>query len=171
MARRAKIGRMGLCTALLGLAATGGAQTTPWKMYSYAADGFSASFENLSDIQKKTVPTDTGPIELRTYSEQIGSVELMVTVSDYGAALKGKDADAELEGAKNAAVKNAERGSRARSSLCSTCIPCWSTKPRTAQPTLRFAFTWWAPRCIKRWWQHPLENRLQGRRSFWIRSS
>ncbi len=107
MAGRAKIGRMSLCAALLGLAATGGAQTLQWKEYSYAADGFAVSFENVPDIQKKTVPTDAGPIELRTYSEQIGSVQLMVTVSDYGSALKVKDADAELEGAKNAAVKNA----------------------------------------------------------------
>ncbi len=95
------------CSALLVLATAAAGQTTPWKQYTYAPDGFAVSFPTLPLVQKKTVPTDAGPIELREYAEQVNGVSLMVTVSDYGAAMTGKDAGAHLEGAKNASLKNA----------------------------------------------------------------
>ncbi len=96
-----------VCSTLLLLAATAAAQPTPWKEYTYAPDGFTVSFPTSPIVQKKNVPTDAGPIELHEYSEQINGVSLIVTVNDYGASMSGKDADAQLEGAKNAALKNA----------------------------------------------------------------
>lgn len=107
MTRPKRNASIGVCAALLALAAATGAQAPPWKHYNYPADGFAVSFTTLPLVQKKMVPTDAGPIELKTYAEQLGAVQLMVTVSNYGSALAGKDTDAQLQGAKNAAVKNA----------------------------------------------------------------
>jgi hypothetical protein len=102
------IGCAGICVALLWLAAAAAAQTPMWKEYSYPADGFAVSFPTLPLVQTKNVPTDAGSIELREYSEQLDAVSLIVTVCDYGAAMTGKDRDAQLQGAKNGALKNAE---------------------------------------------------------------
>jgi hypothetical protein len=96
-----------VCATLLCVAAAATAQTPMWKEYSYASDGFAVSFPTLPLVQKKNVPTDAGSIELHEYAEQINGVSLIVTVSDYGASMTGKDADAQLEGAKNGSLKNA----------------------------------------------------------------
>jgi hypothetical protein len=102
-------GCAGAWVALLCLAAAAAAQTpSSWKEYSYPPDGFAVSFPTLPLVQTKNVPTDAGSIELHEYSEQVNGVSMVVTVSNYGAAMTGKDADAQLEGAKNGALKNAE---------------------------------------------------------------
>jgi len=95
-----------ICAALLCLSAA--AQTPQLKEYSNAADGFAVSFPNMPLVQTKTVPTDAGSVELHDYSVQIDGASLIVTVSNYGAQITGKDGNAELQGAKNGALKNAD---------------------------------------------------------------
>jgi hypothetical protein len=82
------------------------AQPPDWKTYSFAADGFSASFPTDPVKQKRTVATDAGAVELRTYLAASDTVALYVGVCDYGEAASGGDPDAILEGAKNGAVAN-----------------------------------------------------------------
>jgi hypothetical protein len=102
-----RVGCIAMCAALLCLPVAAAAQTAMWKEYTYASDGFAVSFPTLPLVQKKNIPTDASSIELHEYVEQINGVSLIVTVSDYGTALAGKDADTQLQGAKNAALKNA----------------------------------------------------------------
>ena len=103
-------GRLTLTVALLalGLALTLSAQTPEWKSYSYAADGFSATFPSQPDVQKRDVPTEAGSFQLRSYIGQDGAVALFVGVCDYGAAAAGKDPDTLLQGAKNGALQNSK---------------------------------------------------------------
>ncbi len=115
--------RAAVCAALLCLAAAAAAQTLPWKEYPYASDGFAVSFPTMPLVQKKNVPTDAGSIELREYAEQINGVSLIVTVSDYGASMTGKDADAQLQGAKNAALKNAGAQLKSEKKISSDANP------------------------------------------------
>ena len=111
--------RMAVCLVMLSFAATFSAQTTPqaaaqtpaapapdWKAYSYAADGFSASFPFEPVQQKKNVPSDGGIFELRTYPAQDGEAAMFVGVCDFGAAITGKDPATVLQGAKNGALTN-----------------------------------------------------------------
>lgn len=95
-----------VCAALLTLAAALSAQTADWKLYPYAADGFQAAFPGLPEIQKKDVPTEAGPLELRSYTVQLGSTILYIGVCDYGAAAAGRTTEQMLEGAKNGALIN-----------------------------------------------------------------
>lgn len=94
----------------LGLAASAVAQTTAqtavWKPYSYPADGFQASYPSAPQIEKKSIPTDAGSFELRSYIVQDGDVALFIGVCDYGAQAAGKDPDTMLQGAKNGALQN-----------------------------------------------------------------
>ena len=99
-----------VCAAMLAFAANICAQTGDWKLYPYNADGFQAAFPALPEIQKKDVPTDAGPLELRSYTVQFGSTILYIGVCDYGAAAAGKSTEQMLEGAKNGALINS--GSR-----------------------------------------------------------
>ena len=96
--------RTTVCAALLCFAALAGAQTAEWKSYSYAADGFQASFPSSPAQQKKDVPTNAGSFELHSYAVQDSDAALFVGVCDYGSATKGKDPEALLQGAKNAAL-------------------------------------------------------------------
>lgn len=106
--------------ALLGLPAMLPAQTvapgaapkfaplSQWKPYRYPADGFKAEFPVEPGMRKKNIPTDAGPIELRTYTALDGEVALQVSVCDYGSHLPPKDPATLLEGAKNGALHNSE---------------------------------------------------------------
>jgi hypothetical protein len=111
--------RMAACLVALSFAATLSAQTAPaaaaqtpaapapdWKTYSYAADGFSASFPFEPVQQKKNVPSDGGIFELRTYPAQDGEAAMFVGVCDFGAAVAGKGPSAVLQGAKFGALTN-----------------------------------------------------------------
>lgn len=97
-----------VCLALLSLAAALSAQTTAWKTYSYPADGFSASYPSVPDVQKKDVPTDAGSFELRSYIGTDGDVAMFVGICDYGSKTAGKDPDELLQGAKNGALENSK---------------------------------------------------------------
>jgi hypothetical protein len=98
--------RLAVCVALMSFAAALGAQTTAWKTYSYPADGFSASYPSVPDLQKKDVPTDAGSFELRSYIGTDGDVAMFVGICDYGSKTAGKDPDELLQGAKNGALQN-----------------------------------------------------------------
>jgi hypothetical protein len=82
-------------------------QGPQWKSYSYAVDGFSASFPSEPTMQKQSVPTGAGTFELHAYMAQDGQVALYVGVCDYGSAAAGQDPQPILDGAKNGAVSNA----------------------------------------------------------------
>ncbi len=125
-ARNTLLRRATPCLALLFLAATLGAQTqsapaqsapaqpqqpqaapTPnWKTYSYPADGFTVSFPVPPALAARSVPTDAGTFELRTYLGEIASSALYVGVCDYGSAVSGRDPQSVLDGAQNGAITN-----------------------------------------------------------------
>ncbi len=92
--------------ALLSFAAALGAQAPAWQSYSYPADGFSASYPSVPDLQKRDVPTDAGTFELRSYIGTDGEVAMFVGICDYGSKTAGKDPDDLLQGAKNGALQN-----------------------------------------------------------------
>lgn len=92
--------------ALLSLAAISGAQKSDWKLYSYPADGFQASYPSIPEITKKEVPTEAGSFDLHTYIVEADSAALFVGVCDYGAKIEGKYPDVLLQGAKNGALQN-----------------------------------------------------------------
>ncbi len=99
-------GRLTVSVALLSFAAVLGAQAPVWKSYSYPADGFTASYPSVPDLQKKDVPTAAGTFELRAYIGTDGEVAMFVGICDYGAKTAGKDPDDLLQGAKNGALQN-----------------------------------------------------------------
>ena len=105
---------MTITVAALIFAAVLGAQTKTapsapapeWKTASYAADGFSASFPSVPDMQKKMVPTDAGSFELRAYIAQDGLAAVFVGVCDYGSAVANRSSDLVLDGAQEGAISN-----------------------------------------------------------------
>ena len=92
--------------AVLCFAALAGAQTTPWKSYSYPADGFQASYPSAPEVSKKDIPTEAGSFELHTYIAEVGSAALYIGVCDYGSKTEGKDPQELLQGAKNGALQS-----------------------------------------------------------------
>jgi hypothetical protein len=114
--------RLTVCVALLSFAAALNAQApaasgtqvatapTPqppiWKSYSYPVDGFTASYPAAPDLQKKSVPTEAGTFELRSYIGTDGDVAMFVGICDYGSKTNGQDPDVLLQGAKNGALQN-----------------------------------------------------------------
>jgi len=79
-----------------------------WKTYSYAPDGFSASFPFAPEVQKRNIPTDAGSFELRSYIGTDGDVAMFVGVCDYGSQTAGKDPNLLLQGAKDGALENSK---------------------------------------------------------------
>jgi hypothetical protein len=75
-----------------------------WKPYPYPADGFSASFPSAPVAGKQSISTGAGTFELRTYTAEDSSTELIAAVCDYGAVAQGKDPNTILEGAEKGAV-------------------------------------------------------------------
>jgi hypothetical protein len=98
--------RFALGLALLSLPATLAAQAPQWKPYPFLADGFTASFPSKPEVEKQTVNSDAGPLEIRTYTAEDSGVALIAAVCDYGAAAAGKDPDTLLDSAKQGAVGN-----------------------------------------------------------------
>ncbi len=82
------------------------AHAQAWKTFSYASDGFSASYPSEPEISKRQIPTDAGSFELRSYIAQADPVALFVGVCDYGSAVANRDPDTVLQGAKNGALEN-----------------------------------------------------------------
>jgi len=98
-----------LVVALLLLTASvARSQTSDWKTYTYASDGFSASYPAEPEMQKRDIPTDKGSFELRSYIAQVAPVALFIGVCDYGSAAQASEPDAMLEGAKNGALANSK---------------------------------------------------------------
>jgi hypothetical protein len=79
-----------------------------WKTYTYAPDGFSASFPSAPDVQKRNIATDAGSFELHSYIGQVGEVAMFIGVVDYGSGTSGKDPNTLLQGAKNGALENSK---------------------------------------------------------------
>lgn len=77
-----------------------------WKPYAYPADGFSAVFPSTPVAAKQSISTGAGNFELRTYTVEDSSAELIAAVCDYGATAQGKDPDAIIDGAEKGAVNN-----------------------------------------------------------------
>jgi len=82
------------------------AAAADWKQYRYADNGFSAWFPLPPELQKQTIKTESGPVELRTYIAEDPSAALIAAVCDYGAAAAAKDPDVLLEDAKKGAILN-----------------------------------------------------------------
>jgi len=75
-----------------------------WKNYSYPADGFSADFPIAPGVKAMSVPTDAGNVEMRQYLAEDSATTLLISVSDYGAAIQGRDPDNVLKGAQDGFV-------------------------------------------------------------------
>jgi len=98
--------RFFLAVAVLCLGVAVGTQAQQWKSYSYASDGFRASFPSEPQLQKSNVPTAAGAFELRAYIVPIPSGALFIGVCDYGGKAAGLDPDTLLQGSKQGALKN-----------------------------------------------------------------
>lgn len=83
-----------------------GAQAQEWNSYSFASEGFRASFPSAPEQQKRDVPTDAGSFELRSYLVQVAPNALFIGVCDYGTQTNGQDPDVLLQGAKQSALTN-----------------------------------------------------------------
>ena len=83
-------------------------QALNWKPYSYPADGFRISFPSAPEVEKNTVPTDVGKIELRSYTTMVSSTALYAGFSDFGTRIEGTDPDALLQGGKKGALSTSK---------------------------------------------------------------
>ena len=92
-----------ITVASLWFASALAAQTSAWKPFSSASDGFRADFPTEPDVSKTSVPGAGEKYELRLYTAESGSTALSVAVCDYGA--KGVSANPEQ------LLANAEQGS------------------------------------------------------------
>lgn len=93
-------------TLLIAASFLASAQTIPWKVYDYSDEGFTASYPSLPDLQRKSVDTPSGTLELRSYVVGAGDSTLIVGLCDYGTMAAGKEAARMLEGAKNSTLLN-----------------------------------------------------------------
>ena len=98
--------RFFLGVAVLCFAVALSARAQEWNSYSFASEGFRASFPSAPEQQKRDVPTDAGSFELRSYLVQADPYALFIGVCDYGAQTNGKDPDVLLQGAKQGALTN-----------------------------------------------------------------
>ena len=64
------------------------------------------AFPSAPIAGKQNISTTAGTVELRTYSAQDSSAELVAAVCDYGATASGKDPDVILDGAEKGAIGN-----------------------------------------------------------------
>jgi len=91
------IRRYAATAVLVCFAAALAAQTPKWKSYSYPADGFRATFPTAPQLDTKTQPAGTGPIELHSYCALLSAGDLCVAVIVHGAQATGLDPDSLLE--------------------------------------------------------------------------
>ncbi len=73
---------------------------------SFPTDGFRINFPREPELSKRSVPTDAGSFELRSYIVDEDTVAFFVGVCDYGDAVNGKDRSTILQGAQDGALKN-----------------------------------------------------------------
>ena len=79
-------------------------QAPQWKQYSYPEDGFTVTAPSPPTFAKQEKPTDSGSLELRQYSVDMGgSVEIFISVSDI-ANTSHATPKAILEGAVNGSL-------------------------------------------------------------------
>ena len=158
----------GAASLLLGLAVS--AQTpaaavpsTPpavWTTYTYAAEGFSASFPAEPTLSKQNVPTDAGSFELRSYIVDRGSAALFVGVCELRRRHCGpRPADfAQRRRKRRTRQLKSHMISEQKITLGTLSrLGVWIQKatPRTSRP----AFIWWAPRSIRFLTVAPLTDR------------
>lgn len=98
--------RFAVAVAVLCFGVALSAQAQEWNTYSYASDGFRASFPSAPEQQKRNVPTNAGSFELRSYLVQVSPYALFIGVCDYGGQANGSDPDTLLQGAKQGALTN-----------------------------------------------------------------
>ena len=93
---------------LLTSAAALVAQTAEWKTYSYAEDGFLVSLPISPEVEKSSVPTDLGMIQLHNYTATDNDVALFASESDFGTTGAASDPHTLLQGGKNGALTNSK---------------------------------------------------------------
>lgn len=89
----------------LVLAASAAAQTTGWKTYTYADDGFSVSFPSDPQVSSQDVPVATTSYKLKTYLVDVGQSGMMIGICQFGSLVAGKNPDDLLQGGKNGALQ------------------------------------------------------------------
>jgi len=89
--------RRSAATALVCLAAGLAAQAPKWKPYSYPADGFRTSFPSAPQLDSRSQPAATGPIEFHSYCAQVAETSLCVAVFEHGAQATGLGPELLLE--------------------------------------------------------------------------
>ncbi|MGA2674796.1 MAG: hypothetical protein ABSE99_16385 [Terracidiphilus sp.] len=77
-------------------------------LYSYPADGFSAYYPSRPEVTQKTVSTETGPVEMRSYLASASSTALFIAVSDYRAQIASKNPDTVLQTVKKGAMASSK---------------------------------------------------------------
>jgi hypothetical protein len=94
---------LALVLASVSLSVTLSAQSSNWKPFTSAADGFRADFPAEPELGKNSVPVAGETYELRSYTAASGATALSIAVCDYGA--RGVSANPEQ------LLANAEKGS------------------------------------------------------------
>ncbi len=82
------------------------AQAGDWHSYSYPMDGFAIDSPVQPQFSKMDQPTDAGKAILHNYIMSVGDSALMVSVTNFGSLLDGKDQDVILQGGENGAINN-----------------------------------------------------------------
>lgn len=92
--------------ALLAILTVSLAAAAQQKTYSYPKDGFRIAFPSEPEFSKENVPEGQLTFELHNYiaADTASNAALMVSVTDFGNYLDGKDPDEVLQGAENGAL-------------------------------------------------------------------
>jgi hypothetical protein len=93
---------------LLSVSITVAAQPGDWKTYSYPEDGFRVSLPVPPEVEKSSVPTNLGMIQLHNYTATDNDTALYSGESDFGTTGAASDADTLLQGGKNGALTNSK---------------------------------------------------------------
>jgi hypothetical protein len=80
------------------------------KSYDFPADGFRASFPAKPEFSKETIPEGQLNFDLHNYIaiDKATDAVFVISVTDFGKYLDGKDPDEVLQGAENGALANAK---------------------------------------------------------------
>jgi hypothetical protein len=83
-------------------------QAQDWQTFKYPSDGFSATFPVAPNEDSRQVETQSGTVELHSYTLELDQVAFFVGVCDYGSKADGSGVDAMLEGAMNGALESSK---------------------------------------------------------------
>ncbi len=89
--------RCAATAALACLAAFLAAQEPKWKSYSYPEIGFRAAFPSAPQLDTRSQPAATGPIEFRSYCAQDSATYLCVAIFEHGPEATGLGPELFLE--------------------------------------------------------------------------